>query len=118
MTLKKGFSDQLPHIPSRNILYNRTLHFSEQCKESRSLTIAALLLQLLLFIPIFLLCARDTDHEPIYDFNMTKSLVNEHINKAENMFKTFLRKPNIELTKRFKVNNISQNTKYKETYNY
>ena len=89
MTLKKDFSDQLPHISSKNILFNLTLHFSESFKESRSLTIAALLLQLLLFIPIFLLCAKDTDHEPIYDFNMTKPLVNEHVNKAENKFKTF-----------------------------
>ena len=89
MTLKKGFSDKLPHIPSKNILFNRTFHFSEPFKESRSPTIAALLLQLLLFIPIFFLCAKDTDHEPIYDFNMTKPLLNEHVNKAENKFKTF-----------------------------
>ena len=88
LTLKKGFLDQLPHIPSRNI-YNRTLHFSEPCKERRSFTIAALLLQLFLLIAIFLLCAKDTDHEPIYYFNITKPLVNEHVNKVENKFKTF-----------------------------
>ena len=76
VTLKEGFSDHLSHIPPKNILCNRTLYFSEPYKEIRSLTIAALLLQLLLFIPIILICAKDTDHEPIYDFNMTKPLVN------------------------------------------
>ena len=86
-TLKEGFSDQLPHIPSKNILFNRKLHFSEPYKESRSFSKAALLLQLLLFIPIYLLGAKDTDQEPIYDFIMTKPLVNEHVNKVGN--KTF-----------------------------